>query len=311
MYDLLLLGSFLMMAIYNLFLYLKTPGRPKAALFFSVMFWMLAVRVLLLGQMLITELLPEIPWVVQLKIEYLTSHAIPILFIWAIDHIYPGRLKRLPVWALTVFALLNSLVMLATPVQFYSHFVLYYLVVVLLWLLYFTIRFAAVVLSGDRGALIIVGTVVLFFLIIFGETIHYRELILSRDFTPFGFLISLFFGSAPHSYSAYFASTIATLAVLFIFTNLLVLKASPALLLLQIPAVDSINSDELIHRYGITPREVEILTLVAQGYSNKEIAAELFISEGTVKNHLHHIMTKLEVRNRTELSIFARRSGEE
>jgi DNA-binding NarL/FixJ family response regulator len=56
-------------------------------------------------------------------------------------------------------------------------------------------------------------------------------------------------------------------------------------------------------QYGISPREMEILQLVAKGRSNKEIGAELSISEGTVKNHLYRIMRKLDVGNRTEIAV--------
>ena len=53
----------------------------------------------------------------------------------------------------------------------------------------------------------------------------------------------------------------------------------------------------------LTPREHDIAKLVAQGLSNKEIAAELFLSEGTVRNNLVIIMEKMEVSNRTQLGI--------
>jgi ATP/maltotriose-dependent transcriptional regulator MalT len=48
----------------------------------------------------------------------------------------------------------------------------------------------------------------------------------------------------------------------------------------------------------LSPRELEVLGLVARGLSNAEIATELFISEGTVKRHLTNIYLKLEVRSR-------------
>ena len=50
----------------------------------------------------------------------------------------------------------------------------------------------------------------------------------------------------------------------------------------------------------LSEREIEVLSLVATGLSNREIAAKLFISAGTVKTHVHHICGKLEVRNRLE-----------
>ncbi|MDE3838175.1 DNA-binding response regulator [Bacillus methanolicus] len=55
----------------------------------------------------------------------------------------------------------------------------------------------------------------------------------------------------------------------------------------------------------LTPRELEITKLVGQGKTNKEISAELYLSIGTVKNHLTQILDKLELRDRTQLAIFA------
>ncbi len=59
----------------------------------------------------------------------------------------------------------------------------------------------------------------------------------------------------------------------------------------------------------LSQREQEVLTLVARGASNKEIAVRLVITEGTVKNHLHNIITKLHMRNRAEIAAYAVRQG--
>ena len=57
--------------------------------------------------------------------------------------------------------------------------------------------------------------------------------------------------------------------------------------------------------YGLTPRELEVLRLVAAGRSNREIGAELVISERTVARHLQNIFAKLRVSSRTAASAFA------
>ncbi len=57
-------------------------------------------------------------------------------------------------------------------------------------------------------------------------------------------------------------------------------------------------------RCGLTDKEWELTTLVAQGLSNKEIASEMFLSEGTVRNYLSQILEKLDLRDRTQLAIF-------
>lgn len=58
----------------------------------------------------------------------------------------------------------------------------------------------------------------------------------------------------------------------------------------------------------LTPREKDILELIAQGFSNREIALQLFISEGTVRNTLSVILDKLQLRDRTQLAIYYWRS---
>jgi DNA-binding NarL/FixJ family response regulator len=60
---------------------------------------------------------------------------------------------------------------------------------------------------------------------------------------------------------------------------------------------------------GLTAREVEVLKLVAAGSSNKEIAAELFLSEKTVSRHLSNIFAKIGVSSRAAATAFAFEQG--
>jgi DNA-binding NarL/FixJ family response regulator len=55
----------------------------------------------------------------------------------------------------------------------------------------------------------------------------------------------------------------------------------------------------------LTERERDVLTLIGQGRTNTEIAARLFVGEGTVKTHINHLFTKLELRDRSAAIIFA------
>jgi two-component system, NarL family, response regulator LiaR len=59
----------------------------------------------------------------------------------------------------------------------------------------------------------------------------------------------------------------------------------------------------------LTEREYDVVRLVARGRSNQEIAQELFISEKTVKTHISHILSKLNLQDRTQLAIYAIRKG--
>jgi len=60
---------------------------------------------------------------------------------------------------------------------------------------------------------------------------------------------------------------------------------------------------------GLSPREYEVLSLLVRGWSNRQIANELFIDETTVKTHLHRIFEKLHVRDRTQAAILAVQRG--
>jgi len=68
----------------------------------------------------------------------------------------------------------------------------------------------------------------------------------------------------------------------------------------------STNSDGQFDyaRFGLTDQEFEIVKCVADGLSNKEIADKLFLSEGTVRNYISTVLSKLDLRDRTNLAIF-------
>jgi DNA-binding NarL/FixJ family response regulator len=69
------------------------------------------------------------------------------------------------------------------------------------------------------------------------------------------------------------------------------------------------GSGRVRERSPLSAREREIVALVAQGFKNKEMAEKMFISEQTVKNHLHNIFDKLGVSDRLELALYAIHKG--
>jgi two-component system, NarL family, response regulator LiaR len=68
-----------------------------------------------------------------------------------------------------------------------------------------------------------------------------------------------------------------------------------------------IRDEEALEQSGISPRELEVLELMAEGFSNAEIADKLFVSLNTVKTHSSKIMEKLDVKRRTQAVETAKR----
>lgn len=68
---------------------------------------------------------------------------------------------------------------------------------------------------------------------------------------------------------------------------------------------DSAQFEAVKEKYKLTEKEIDLITCISEGLSNKEIGEKLFVTEGTVKNHITEILSKLELRDRTQIAIFA------
>lgn len=77
----------------------------------------------------------------------------------------------------------------------------------------------------------------------------------------------------------------------------------------KIPAIPVDSRKPVFSGYDLSEKEIEIMTKVAEGLSNREIAEQLYLSEGTVRNYISIILEKLNLRDRTQLAIFYYRCG--
>jgi NarL family two-component system response regulator LiaR len=105
-----------------------------------------------------------------------------------------------------------------------------------------------------------------------------------------------------HSIEIYGGLTAATFAVLGVWLGLKLTRTQRIVVKeVPVPAGEPFIPDESRRKdLGITPREMEILELMAQGMSNREIAGKLYVSENTVKTHSSRVFDKLGARRRTQ-----------
>ena len=115
-----------------------------------------------------------------------------------------------------------------------------------------------------------------------------------------------------HSLEIYGGLTAITFAVLGIWLGLKLTKTRERVVLKEVPVPSEqpfIPNEKRRADLGITRRELEILELIAQGLSNREIAEKLFVSENTVKTHAGRVFDKLGAQRRTQAVQLAKEFG--
>jgi DNA-binding CsgD family transcriptional regulator len=106
-----------------------------------------------------------------------------------------------------------------------------------------------------------------------------------------------------HSIEIYGGLTAATFAALGIWLGIKLIGPREKIVVKEVPTPapsSPVRSEKKRDDRGITPRELEILSLIAQGLSTREIAGKLYVSENTVKTHSSRVFDKLGARRRTQ-----------
>jgi NarL family two-component system response regulator LiaR len=111
-----------------------------------------------------------------------------------------------------------------------------------------------------------------------------------------------------HSLQIYGGIVAAIFAGLGIWLGLKLTRKEERIVVLETAPPFTLNEKKL-DELGITPRELEILGLIAQGLSNREIAEKLFVSENTVKTHSSRLFDKLGAKRRTQAAQIGKEMG--
>ena len=131
-------------------------------------------------------------------------------------------------------------------------------------------------------------------LIVLLRLIEYRFLVLGHSLEIYGGLVALVFAGVG------------------IWLGLKLTKKEEVVVVREVPVFTSgpfVLNEMKLDELGITKRELEILTLIASGMSNREIAEQLFVSENTVKTHSSRLFDKLNAKRRTQAVQVAKEFG--
>ena len=123
---------------------------------------------------------------------------------------------------------------------------------------------------------------------------EYRFLVVEHSLEIYGGLVALLFAS------------------LGIWLGLKLTRTTERIIVREVPVptdIPFVVRTESVERLGVTPREMEILQLIAAGLSNREIAERLNVSENTVKTHAGRLFAKLNARRRTQVVQIAKEAG--
>jgi ATP/maltotriose-dependent transcriptional regulator MalT len=115
-----------------------------------------------------------------------------------------------------------------------------------------------------------------------------------------------------HSVEIYGGLVAATFSILGIWLGLKLTKAQPQVVVKEVPVAKEqpfVLDEKSREDLGITRRELDILELIAQGMSNREIAKKLFVSENTVKTHSSRVFDKLGAKRRTQAVQLGKKFG--
>jgi NarL family two-component system response regulator LiaR len=125
---------------------------------------------------------------------------------------------------------------------------------------------------------------------------EYRFLVVEHSLEIYGLLVAFLF------------------AALGIWLGLRLTRPAERLIISEIPVPVPTNGEFVVNsasvqKLGLTPRELEILSLIAEGLSTREIAERIYVSENTVKTHSANLFSKLNARRRTQAVQIAKEAG--
>ncbi|WP_416150849.1 diguanylate cyclase [Salipaludibacillus sp. HK11] len=186
--QMILFGCLILSGFYHLVVY-RYRKQNRSAMYFSVVCFLMGLRILVTEQYFILEIFPEIPWEVMVKIEYITFYLAPSIFFWVLCGLYPKHLKTIYGLIFTAISSLFSLFVLFTPVGIASFTVNPYQIIVLFFIFHMLISLMKALKDKQEGSFIITVSATFVGFTAINDILLANKFIESIPLSAFGFVI--------------------------------------------------------------------------------------------------------------------------
>lgn len=207
------IGFILIMSFYHFALYIFRK-KDKASFFFAFFCLIVVIRILITGEKILLQLIPNFPWELHIKIEYLTVYgAVPLFALFLMYHLNEKSRENFlkektkwilffkeefyyPVVVLIVFiSLLLALITIITTVKFYSNLMKFYQILIILFSVYYLYGIFVATIKRKEGALLsLMGFILLFFLVV-NDILYTKHIIHTAYLLPLGVFSFILFQS--------------------------------------------------------------------------------------------------------------------
>ncbi|WP_246944981.1 sensor domain-containing diguanylate cyclase [Bacillus pinisoli] len=152
-FQMIMVGGLLLLGIYHFVIFLYRRNE-KPALFFAITCLLICLRTLLVGETYFTKIFPNIPWLLQIKLMYLSLYLLVPSFVLFFYYLTEKRLSRKIITVITILTVIFSILVIVTPPDVFTQSMNYYNYLVVLIIIYLTIHVIREILSRRPGFLL-------------------------------------------------------------------------------------------------------------------------------------------------------------
>ncbi len=186
--DIFIFSSLLIMGLYHIVFYFIRKRDVVSQLYFGVCCLILAVRIVLTGERIVMSLLPDLPFEIGSKVEYLTMFLGLPLFVTYLTQLFKNHFSFICLRIIQLFGSLSVLIVIFTPTRIFNNILFSYQIFIIITFFYCVVCLCIAALKNQEGARTLLFGCLIFFLTIVGDILSHYYLQRSFNLSPFGFL---------------------------------------------------------------------------------------------------------------------------